>query len=104
MSCQQKRVRICKDRTYDAIYSLEISDQIYELLSYRVLADRQKTLRWSLPEVICQQLRTKYQTIDKFWGHLAICTEWPNEPEIDKKHLPKIKLKICTHSTEVGGI
>jgi hypothetical protein len=92
LTCQQKRNRKSNDRSYEAVYSFEVPSEVYELLSYRVLSDRQRTLRWSLPIVICDQLRSVYQHIDKQMSHLAVCTVWQTVPEIAQP--PKTKLKL----------
>lgn len=99
-TCQQKRVKKDRKITREAQYTLTIQDQIYELLSYRVLGDRKRTLRWLFPKHVCSQLKDKYRKIDKQWEqweHLAICTDWP---EIDT--IPKIKLKLKLKKTSDG--
>jgi len=99
LECQQVLVKKKQQSIRDAEYSLEIPDEIYELLSYRVLANRQKTLQWLLSDVVCGQLRDKYQRICKKWKHLAICTKWPDCPEIDQIKIPKIQLKMKSNVT-----
>ena len=94
--CQQTQTKKNGKKKHDAVYSLEIPDEIYELLSYRVLSYRQEKLQWMFPLVICGQLKNKYRQIGKTWTQLAICTEWPECPEIEMvlKKEPKIKLKL----------
>jgi hypothetical protein len=96
--CSKKRARRGTERPYEEAYELKISDQIYELLSYRVLAYRNKTLRWLLPKHVCGQLKDKYRTIKKQWTHLTNNRDWPECPEIDQKTIPKIKIKLKTIS------
>lgn len=91
-SCQRIRVRNEKEREYEAEYSLAIDPQMYELLSYRVLSHWQKHLRWLFSNALCRQLKEKYNLIELRWNHLAVCTEWPDAPEI-ASHKPKLILK-----------
>ena len=59
-----------------------------------------------LPPNFCDQLKKKFQSIDKRWGHLATYVDWSHVPTIEdissekpndseeKVIKPKIKLKV----------
>ena len=100
--CQRVQVRKGQEREYQAIYSIVIPDQIYELLTYRLLSVWNKRKKWILPLDVCRQLRNKYRKINQCWDHLAICTEWPDVPELGSlshKETSKIKLKLKSKET-----
>ena len=81
--CQQKRYRDGKIRSYSYHCELNIPNDIYEILSYRVISHRNETIKWLLPENICNQLKVKFRSIERIWGGLSAVRKWPNNCLLD---------------------
>jgi hypothetical protein len=89
LGCDQIKINRKDAPSHESLYQLTVPDELYELLSYRLLSDRKHHLTWSLPPPICSQLRLKYYSLKRRWGHLSLSSQWPLTPE-----LSRIKLRL----------
>ena len=113
LKCKQVQVRQDNQRIYQARYEIVINEELYELLSYRVIADRWKNMKWIFQNRFCDQLKKKFQSINKRWSHLAMYPDWSHVPTIEDTSTPedqipndseknvikpkiKLKLKVVT--------
>ena len=71
----ESRKRLMKFRFYYC--QLKIPEDVYELLSYRVLSYRSTSLKWLLPKNICDQLKVKFETMKRVWQPLSAFSDWP---------------------------
>jgi hypothetical protein len=78
LDCTSKKQRLNGKNCYIYSYCLTIPDEFYELISYRVIAHRHENLQWLFSDTLCEQLKAKFEIINRRWSDLSMYQVWPD--------------------------
>lgn len=89
--CTRRQITKNGSHIYKRIYSMSVPDEIYELLTYRMLAERRDRMRNIFNLGICEKLQSKFDMISHQWARLAAISECI---EVEPNKRIELKLRV----------